>query len=172
MTTTYDNPLTPLRIRWPLLMIGGCFLIGLEIGMRVFTPELLNYAGTAGFAAFSGLVLVVSSVCLSAYYAAKELDIPDSKIQMFSKTGFLPDNLTLIEGIGPKFSKALLEAEIKSFKDLAETSELDLRSTLKEAGHTYTPTISTWREQASLAANQEWVRLKKFQQELTSGRKK
>lgn len=82
------------------------------------------------------------------------------------------DDLTRIEGIGPKLSEALISAEIKTFKDLAVTDEDQLKSLLLEAGHKFVPSLKTWRQQANLAAKHEWDQLKELQDQLDAGRSK
>ncbi|MEW6286102.1 MAG: helix-hairpin-helix domain-containing protein [Chloroflexota bacterium] len=81
-----------------------------------------------------------------------------------------PDDLTLIEGIGPKVAKVLNEAGIRSFADLAEADAADVQKTLDAAGlQMLNP--QGWIEQAKLAAQGDMDGLKKLQGELKGGRK-
>lgn len=82
------------------------------------------------------------------------------------------DNLTLIEGIGPKMAAALVAAGISTFAKLAATPEADLRSAISAAGMRFSPSLPTWPEQATYAARGDLEGLRTFQQTLTSGRKK
>jgi predicted flap endonuclease-1-like 5' DNA nuclease len=82
------------------------------------------------------------------------------------------DDLTLIEGIGPKMSAALISAGINTFAKLAQASEEDLRSAIVTAGMRFSPSLPTWPEQAQYAARGDMDGLRTFQQTLTSGRKK
>lgn len=81
------------------------------------------------------------------------------------------DDLTKIEGIGPKIAGLMVGAGIDSFAKLA-TADLDqLKAILEEAGSRYKmhdPT--TWPQQADLAANGKWDELKVLQDELNGGR--
>lgn len=66
------------------------------------------------------------------------------------------DDLTLIEGIGPKISAALIAAGISTFADLAAAPETRVREILTAAQlrivGSVSESIPTWAEQAGLAA--------------------
>lgn len=79
------------------------------------------------------------------------------------------DDLTKIEGIGPKIAEVLIANNITSFKALADADMSQLRTILddnKLSQHEST----TWPEQADMAANGEWEELKKWQDEHIAGR--
>ncbi|HHH41147.1 MAG TPA: DUF4332 domain-containing protein [Chloroflexi bacterium] len=82
-----------------------------------------------------------------------------------------PDDLTRIEGIGPKISRLLQEAGIMTFAQLAETDVERLREILAEAGLTALADPGTWPEQARLAAEGKWDELEALQGELKGGRR-
>ena len=81
-----------------------------------------------------------------------------------------PDDLTHIEGIGPKISSLLQAAGITTFAQLAATNASQLDQIIREAGITLAD-ASTWPEQARLAAADEWVALEALQDELKGGRR-
>jgi predicted flap endonuclease-1-like 5' DNA nuclease len=82
-----------------------------------------------------------------------------------------PDNLVLIEGIGPKIAGLLIEARITTFQQLADTSVDVLKAILKEAGPRYRMAdASTWPQQSQLAAEGKLDDLKKLQGELRGGK--
>lgn len=81
------------------------------------------------------------------------------------------DDLTKIEGIGPKMAAALKAAGINTFAKLAAADEERLRAAVEAAGMRFAPTIATWSEQARYAARGEWDQLKAFQSQLVAGRK-
>lgn len=81
------------------------------------------------------------------------------------------DDLTMIEGIGPKMSAALTAAGIGTFAALAGASEDAIRDAIKAAGMNFAPSIPTWPKQAELAGRGAWDELKAMQAQLTSGRK-
>jgi ribosomal protein S13 len=83
------------------------------------------------------------------------------------------DNLTRIEGIGPKIEKILNDVSIHTFEDVANTSTKQLKTILEEAGRRYQMhDPSSWSRQARLAADGEWAKLKKLQDRLIAGRTK
>lgn len=82
-----------------------------------------------------------------------------------------PDDLTRIEGIGPKMSQALLAAGIDTYEKLHNASEDDLRAAIEGAGMRLAPSLGTWAEQAAYAVRGDWDGLEQFQDTLTAGRK-
>ena len=81
------------------------------------------------------------------------------------------DDLTKIEGIGPKVAKVLNEAGISTFDALSKANVQDLQTLLSDAKlNMMDPT--TWPEQAKLAADGDWDTLKKLQDKLSGGRNK
>ena len=82
-----------------------------------------------------------------------------------------PDDLTRLEGIGPKVSKVLNEAGVRTFEELAHAKAADIQPALNAAGlQMLNP--EGWIEQAKLAAKGDMDALKKLQDELKGGRKK
>jgi hypothetical protein len=80
------------------------------------------------------------------------------------------DDLTKLEGIGPKVAKVLSESGIKTFEKLAHTDIDAIRKTLADAGlQMMNP--EGWVDQAKLAAKGDWAALEKLQSELKGGRK-
>ncbi len=82
-----------------------------------------------------------------------------------------PDDLTTIEGIGPKIAELMQGADIKSFADLAAADVEVLKGVLADAGGAFAahdPT--TWPKQAKLAAAGKFDALKKLQDSLDGGR--
>ena len=77
------------------------------------------------------------------------------------------DNLTKIEGIGPKIAGVLNDAGITTFEALAAQSAENLRAIL--AGKV-AATPTTWPRQAAMAAAGEWDALNAWQDELDGGR--
>jgi predicted flap endonuclease-1-like 5' DNA nuclease len=80
-----------------------------------------------------------------------------------------PDDLKLVEGIGPKISGLLQAAGITTFAQLADAEVSQLRQIILDAGITIAdPT--TWPEQAKLAAAGKWDELAVLQDNLKGGR--
>ncbi len=93
-------------------------------------------------------------------------DAPSPKAK--SKKG---DDLTKIEGIGPKAAEVLHEAGINSFAKLAESKAEDIKEILeKSGGHFNAQDPTSWPEQAQLAADEKWDELKELQDKLIAGR--
>ena len=88
-----------------------------------------------------------------------------------SKSDAKPDDLTVVEGIGPKMSSALIDAGIDSYAKLAEASEDDLRAAIENAGMRLSPSLETWAEQAGFAAKGDWDGLQQLKDNLTGGRR-
>jgi large subunit ribosomal protein L21 len=81
------------------------------------------------------------------------------------------DDLTKIEGIGPKVAKVLNAAGISTYEDLSNAKVEDLQKILSNAGLKMMDP-ATWPEQAKLAADGDWDTLKKLQDKLSGGRNK
>jgi predicted flap endonuclease-1-like 5' DNA nuclease len=82
------------------------------------------------------------------------------------------DDLTVIEGIGPKIQMLLNQYEIYTYRQLAESDVTKLKEVLAAAG----PQLAmhdpgTWPSQANLAANDQWDTLKSVQGFLKGGKK-
>ena len=81
------------------------------------------------------------------------------------------DDLTIIEGIGPKVAAIFVEAGIKTFADLAKKSKEELEAILDPNGAAYVamdPT--TWAQQAQLAADGKMDELQTLKDELNGGK--
>ena len=80
------------------------------------------------------------------------------------------DDLTELEGIGPKVAKVLAGIDISSFESLAKADYDKVKTALDAAGYKYMDPAG-WIEQAALAANGDTEGLKKLQDSLKGGRK-
>lgn len=81
------------------------------------------------------------------------------------------DDLTKIEGIGPKIEKLLKEDGIDSFSKLARASTKRLQGILDNAGPRYrSHDPGTWKQQSALTAKGNWDELKALQKKLIGGR--
>ncbi len=80
------------------------------------------------------------------------------------------DNLTKIEGVGPKAAEALVAAGLASFADVAKSTEAKIQKILDESeGRFGMMKPATWPKQAKLAADGKWDELKKWQDEMDGG---
>lgn len=81
------------------------------------------------------------------------------------------DNLTKVEGIGPKIKEILWDAGVHTFADLAAKSAEEVKEILLAQGNRYNRFVTTtWPEQAKLAAAGEWDKLKEWQDKLDGGK--
>ena len=95
-----------------------------------------------------------------------EPPVPPPKPAVPSK----PDDLKIIEGIGPKIASLLAAAGITTFNQLASTEVHRLSQIVRDA-HLAMSDPTTWPEQARLAAAGDWAGLEKLQGELKGGRR-
>ncbi|MBL4850966.1 MAG: hypothetical protein JKY90_01610 [Gammaproteobacteria bacterium] len=81
------------------------------------------------------------------------------------------DDLTIIEGIGPKANNLLHDGGINSYDDLAHANVGTLQHILDDAGPRFRLlTPDTWPQQASLAAEGNWDALDQFKDQLDGGK--
>lgn len=81
------------------------------------------------------------------------------------------NDLTVIEGIGPKIRDLFHEHGITTWQHLAQTSVDRCREILRAGGDRFNQhDPGTWPQQAALAERGEWSRLKMWQDELTGGK--
>jgi len=103
---------------------------------------------------------------------------PELKQEMEQKSGTIlrpasepqkPDDLTILEGVGPKIQKMLNAAGIFTFAQLAGTSVEKLKKVMEDANLRIADPTS-WPEQARLAAAGDMAALKAYQDTLKGGR--
>jgi hypothetical protein len=87
----------------------------------------------------------------------------------FSRPGE-PDDLKIIEGIGPKMEQALKAAGIDTFAKLAQTSEAAIRSAIERAGLSFAPSVPTWARQAKYIVDGDLEGFEAYKARLTAGR--
>jgi len=90
----------------------------------------------------------------------------ETKAVKKDKTGEV-DDLTKIEGIGPKIAEVLTKNGIDSFAKLAEAKDEDIQEMIKDVRGNHQ--AGTWNEQATLARDGKWDELKKMQDALDGG---
>ena len=78
------------------------------------------------------------------------------------------EDLTRIEGVGPKIQELFYAHGITSYAQLAQTSPADISAVLGSTFASHDP--STWPDQAALAAAGEWDKLVAWQDQLDGGR--
>jgi F-type H+-transporting ATPase subunit gamma len=129
------------------------------------TSEILDIVGGAN--ALQNAIEAATKMLLDeATYS-----VPAPVAATSAKRSSKGDDLTIIEGIGPKMSRALIAAGVDTFAKLAQKTEAELRAIIAEAGMNFSPSLPTWTQQAALAANGDWDGLNTLKQNLVAGRK-
>ena len=101
--------------------------------------------------------------------APKKAAATGGKVSVGGKKYNLND-LTIVEGIGPKIKELLNAAGIVSWNKLSQTDPAELKEILTAAGPRYqmhNPT--SWPDQAKLASEGQWSELEKLQDHLEGG---
>ncbi len=82
-----------------------------------------------------------------------------------------PDDLKIVEGVGPKIEELLKAGGITTLEIMGDTSADRIKEILNEAGSRYQMhDPSTWPAQAKIAAAGDWDALKEYQDRLQGGR--
>lgn len=90
--------------------------------------------------------------------------------QIFGKR-IIPDDLKIVEGIGPVIEEVFHKAGIRTWKAMAETPVERCRQILLDAGEKFRlHNPETWPHQCELAYLGEWSKLKEWQDQLLGGR--
>lgn len=77
------------------------------------------------------------------------------------------DDLTKVEGVGPKIAETLVAANITTFADLAKLDSEKISEIISDVGGGHNP--DTWPKQAQMAADGKWDELKAWQDEMDGG---
>jgi len=101
-----------------------------------------------------------------------EDDVVEEVVAAADETAAEPDDLTKIEGIGPKIAEGFLSVGVATYADLAAKSVDELKALLA-ATEDYASLAGrvgdTWPQQAGMAAEGKWDELKTWQDELDGG---
>jgi predicted flap endonuclease-1-like 5' DNA nuclease len=135
------------------LMIGAAFLLGLLVGWLVW--------GLRRRTASAGPILTPRAQPLSPAPVIKLPPIADAGPA---------DDLERIEGIGPQMSRALIDAGIRTYAQLAVANEATLREAIEARGLRFAPSIVTWAQQARLLADGDEEAFADLTRRLVAGR--
>ena len=92
-------------------------------------------------------------------------------VKILGITLYKPDDLKVVEGIGPKTELLLKDNGINNWAELAATSIDKLKSIIDAAGSRFRLLDpNTWPEQARLATNGNWKELEEYQDYLQGGK--
>ena len=112
---------------------------------------------------------MASSFAAPAAPAAIAFDADEAKA-VFGKR-IKQDDLTVVEGIGPKIQELFHNHDVKTWKALSECSVDKCKSVLMSGGDRFKMhKPGTWPEQAKMAYEGRWADLAKWQDELDGGK--
>jgi predicted flap endonuclease-1-like 5' DNA nuclease len=97
------------------------------------------------------------------------IDVAAAKAAGFDMKG--PDDLEVVEGIGPKIAQLLRQHGITTFVQLASAAPSEIAAILEKGGPNFrVANPGTWPEQAGYCVRNDWAGLKQLQDRLTAGR--
>ncbi|MFN2137314.1 MAG: DUF308 domain-containing protein [Candidatus Promineifilaceae bacterium] len=146
-----------------LAILGGILTLVASFALRNVEHQIEDAreqaAGMATQARVTGEARAKAATAAAASAAAATAaEMPKAAVQ----------DLTVIEGIGPKTAEVLQVAGVNNYADLAALSPEQIHAILKDAGLSADP--STWPEQASLAMAGRMDELEAYQDKLQGGR--
>ena len=94
----------------------------------------------------------------------------DEQIVIEEAVSTEPDDLTVVEGIGPKSATALQGAGVTTYAQLADMDTDTIKAILSEA-NVRVAVSDTWAVQAGLAAAEDWKGLEELKAVLNAGRR-
>ena len=106
----------------------------------------------------------------------RTVDLADCRKASVAPMGFASakvkaDDLTIVEGIGPKINELLNKNGVYTFAQLALADPVSIKGFLDAAGPNYRiHDPGTWPAQSQLAADGKWDELRKWQDELNKGK--
>ncbi len=116
-------------------------------------------------------ITIESIVASGAKKATKKAATkPAAKAAPKAKSATKGDDLTKIEGVGPKIAEVLAAAGLATFADVAKSTPEAIKEILSSHSRLASKNPTTWCKQADLAANGKWDELKKWQDELDGGK--
>jgi len=116
-------------------------------------------------------ILLLAAVWWAFRRESTEKGSVEPKERVLSDRNASIDDLTKIEGIGPKVARVLQHEGITTFDALAQADSAGVQKVLNNAGlQMMNP--EGWIEQAKLAAKGDWKELERLQGELKGGRRK
>lgn len=158
ITTRYDLTDATLEI---VIMLLGAFILG----------YLLRYF-LKGSSSDNGRIEELEAQLSAAHSQQQQSNAELSDLRL-KLSNYLPkpEDLKVVEGIGPKIEGLLKEAGIKTWRDLANSDVVKIQDLLNKAGDRYRiHNPSTWPQQAQLADDGRWTELDRLQESLTAGR--
>ncbi len=141
----------------------------------MFVLRLLSEGGESPDTALqwmlaAALVFFVVMILVGWWVSKNKKPEPEVQHETHEHKSHTADDLTKLEGIGPKVAKVLSDAGIFTFEKLAHAEASAIKKILDASGmQMMNP--EGWIEQAKLAAAGDWSALEKLQSELKGGRR-
>ncbi|HEY0179999.1 MAG TPA: hypothetical protein VGC30_10260 [Dokdonella sp.] len=162
----------------PIGYCAGAFALGLLLGWL-----LARWPARARGAAAAARVEPGPATPAAATAITEEFELPPAAAHVATSrlidvgaaraAGFnlkRADDLTIIEGIGPKIEELFRSHGIEGFAQVARLDVDDMLAILARGGPAFRfANPSTWAQQAALAAENRWAELKHLQEELIGG---
>jgi len=137
----------------------------------VYALNLLSEGGpNASLSWLLRVVLIVFLLIVLIGWWVSRNKGEQAKVQPEAPAKKSADDLTILEGVGPKVAKILTEAGYASFADLAKADPVEVDKVL-DANKLQMLDSAGWIDQAKLAAAGDMEGLAKLQDELKGGRK-
>ncbi|TDB68211.1 hypothetical protein [Arundinibacter roseus] len=167
------NPLAQPDAWWQhICMLLGAGIIGYIIGYRTSKDQAKNLENELNSITSDLNDCLKSGSSTSTTHDSKESALRLTAEPVVADTEkVLPDDLKLVEGIGPKIEEILNEEGILTFMQLSQANPEDIVQMLRKRGPRFQMhDPATWPRQAGLAAAGKWDDLKIWQAELNKGR--
>jgi hypothetical protein len=155
------------RKNWGIVLI----IVGVLLAVLSALADVIRIGalpGTFGIGQIGGLIVGIVLVVVGLYLLFSQPEAPAAKPAQAEVSQ--PEDLTRIEGIGPKLQSILHQAGLTTFKAVAEATPDKITEIVKAAGFAAPFDASSWPEQAGLAAKGDWAALEALQEKLVGGR--
>jgi predicted flap endonuclease-1-like 5' DNA nuclease len=165
-----EQALLAAHNRWDALAsLQGVLVAGVRVDAKAASQQQTKDAAAAGRDSAQRIAALEAEV--QRLRAVPAVDVAAARSAGFASIKG-PDDLEIVEGIGPKIAELLNNAGVKTFAQLAAMSPAQIQPILDAAGPNYRiADPETWPDQADLAARNRWSALKAMQDGLTAGRK-
>ena len=141
-----------------------------ERSRKVVAPVVTAPVVTAPVVATIAAAAVVTAPVVAAAPVAAFV-APVVAAPVVATVSTKPDDLKVVEGIGPKIEGLLNDAGIHTFAELANTASERIKEILVAAGSRFQMhDPGTWPKQSAMARDGKFDELKKWQDELNKGK--
>jgi predicted flap endonuclease-1-like 5' DNA nuclease len=134
-------------------------------------PSAIHHLLTPAHASALHRLITTPAAATTPYLAPTEMHMSSAAASRHAtSSGGTPDDLTIIEGIGPKIAELLRQHGVETFAALAAMAPAALQAILDKGGSRFRMAVpDTWPEQALLAGQARWSELKALQETMRAG---